>query len=119
MGNQRKALDWLINHGAPKALEWFFNQGPQTVLLFVLLFGMYRLTPSLISKIQDGYVYVVNATQDSHSRQIQTIVDEFRADQERDRDLLIRLLDPIGPHKYPTAQTQGGPDEPYGPRYPQ
>lgn len=116
MGNRQRALNWLLNHGAPKALEWLLSQGPQTVLLFAVLFCLCRLTPHLLAKIQDGYVHVVTTSQSSHERQIQTIVNEFRADQDRDRDLLIRLLDPFGPHKFPTAQTDGG--DLNGPRNP-
>lgn len=116
MGNRQRALNWLLNQGAPKALEWLLNQGPQTVLLFAVLFCMCRLTPHVIAKIQEGYERIVTTTHSHHERQIQTIVDEFRADQERDRDLLIRLLDPIGPHKYSTTAQHGG--CPYGPHHP-
>lgn len=86
-----------------KAGEWLFNQGATTVLLFALLYAMYRLAPSAVSKIHTGYIEIVQTVEASQERQIKTIVDEFRADQDRDRDLLIRLIED---HKVPLARNQ-------------
>lgn len=74
-----------------KLVAWAINQGVATVLLVMILFGIYDSTPKVIEQIQQGYT--TNAQQlerviDMNNRQLERVMNSV----ETDRKTLIEML---------------------------
>lgn len=93
-----------------RAIDWLFQQGVSTVPLLLLLYGLgyavERVVPRLLAEVQAGYERIA-IIQD---RQLQLLVDEFRADQERDQQLIEKLLSEQ--QRQPARVAHGSPTTP-------
>lgn len=66
----------------PKSvLRWLEKQGLSTVLLFVFTAGVWFRLPQMALEVESR-----------QTEQVKSIADAFREDQERDTELLLRLL---------------------------
>ena len=73
-----------------KAAEWLFSQGVSTVLLALILLGIYRAVnyamdtavPAHLQKIQQGYVEI----QQSNEQQIKWLAETFERERKAERE---------------------------------
>lgn len=72
-----------------RAAEWLFSQGVSTVLLFAIfaiaVYAVRTLVPMHLNQIQEGYERVGD--------DLKSVADKFDKDQDRDQQLLMKLLD--------------------------
>jgi hypothetical protein len=77
-----------------KLLAWGANQGIPTVLLLLILFGLYDISPKLLDQIQEGYNQ--NAAElarlvEVNDKQIERMMTQA----DNDRKLLLELLQDV------------------------
>ncbi|TWT57238.1 hypothetical protein KOR42_05960 [Thalassoglobus neptunius] len=71
-----------------KFAAWLFNQGLATILLFGILYTIYSYGPAFNNIEEQQHTKQMESIANS----VESVVEEFRADQERDADLLDRIL---------------------------
>lgn len=67
-----------------KVVAWLVNKSDTTILLFLLLYGVWVKSEVLLTSIQQGY--------DKNASALEKSVDKMIADKEKDRTFIMSLV---------------------------
>lgn len=80
-----------------EVVRWLFHQGPVTVILFLILFGGYRIAnyavdvaiPAHLRQIQDGYEKI----EAKQAERFKGLADSMSIESEKNREVLNDVIE--------------------------
>lgn len=67
-----------------KVVAWLVNKSDTTILLFILLYGVYVKSDAMLAAVQTGY--------DKNAAALEKSVDKLIAEKEKDRQFMFSLI---------------------------
>lgn len=67
-----------------KVVAWLVNKSDTTILLFILLYGVYVKSDAMLAAVQAGY--------DKNAAALEKSVDKLIAEKEKDRQFMFSLI---------------------------
>lgn len=82
--------------------RWLFSQGASTVLLFMIMLGLYVEVPKIVAAVTASYEKInadnaanIQAIHSAHSTQLKSLSDTFQEERSRERELTKEAVDAI------------------------
>lgn len=82
--------------------EWLFRQGATTVLLFLIMLGLYVEVPKIVAAVTASYEKInadnasnIQAIHSSHTTQLKSLTDTFQEERSREREMTKEAVEAI------------------------